>query len=454
MKFVGRGHELSVLRKEYLRTPSFVLVTGRRRIGKTRMISEFIADVDSLYFFSNKVSAPVILEEFSAAVSGYAGTPGASYASWKGVFSAFARSRSGKKVLVIDEFQNMMRADPDLVPHLQDIWDNVLSKEDVMLILCGSHISVMESLDKTYDAPLYGRFTRHMRVGQLPFSDTGGEDFRDSVLRYSVHGGVPKYIELLGKEDLFECIRSEIMDPSAIMFDDPVTLLDDETKEPAGYMSIMKAIADGNHRISDIASRIQVPVTSLVRPLNRLMEMCLVRKDVPVTEKYDRSRNSLYMIADHYTAFWFRFVYPYMSALQTGNDSGAMANVRSHLVDRHASFVFEDICREQVYGMSDELGFVPRAVGRFWNRDTEIDVMAVDGDSKRAFVGECRFRLNTPVGVHELNELRKKCSGLKELDGYRITYGLFSVSGFDPALSGTDVLLVNGGIVVGRPGTD
>lgn len=444
--FIGRDREMAILEGEYTRQNSFILMTGRRRIGKTRLISEFIHGKDALYFFANKTSSLLLLEGFSRAVSGYFGT-NAVYPTWKDALTAYAKD-GAKRILVIDEFQNIMYAEEDIASVLQDTWDQVLSDSGIMLILCGSHISVMEELAKNYDSPLYGRFTRHMTVGPLSFDTVKGDDYVESVKRYAIHGGVPRYMELLGKGDLNEAVRLDVMDPSSIMFDDPLVLMDDEVKSPGGYMSILSAIAHGNRRMTDIASALQTPTTSLTSPLKRLTDMRMVRREVPVTESEEKSRNGLYQITDNYTAFWFRFVVPYMSALQIGEYDGAMAHFRAHFAEHHASFVFEEICRRSVYSMTDAIGFIPSRVGRYWSKNVELDVVALDTDGKRAFVGECKFRSEKPVGRHDLMSLLSDCSEARELDKYDIIYGLFSVTGFEEQLYGMDVILVDKGKIV------
>lgn len=446
--FIGRTRELEILEDEYSNPQSFVLMTGRRRVGKTRLIKEFIRNKDALYFYCNKVNTRSILDELSASIAQYSDRTYGEFRDWKEAFSAFAHCKDGKKLLVIDEFQNMIYADKDIIAYMQDILDNTLSGEEVMVILCGSHISIMDNLAKDYKSPLYGRFTRHMRISQLPFHVLKDDDYIGSLERYAVHGGVPKYMELLRDGDLENAIRKDVMSPSAMMFDDIMFILNDELREPASYMSIMKSIAHGNHKISDIASNLQIPVTSLVKPLDRLMEMGFIRRDVPINEDPERSRNGLYVFDDNYSAFYFEFVGPFRSSLELDDTDGAMEYWKKHFSEHLVAFVFEEECRRSVYRMSKDIGFIPRKVGRYWDKHCEIDVVALDTDSKKAFVAECKYHRKEPMGPSDLNRLMAKAESVKELHGYDIGYGLFSVSGFTDPLFDRDVLLVNKGVVV------
>lgn len=449
--FLGRESELAVLEREYINDSSFVLLTGRRRIGKTRLIREFIKNKDSLYFFAGRENDHMMLKSFSDTVSRYLGIS-VEFTTWAGAFESLVNT--GRKVVVaIDEFQNMVYSDVSIISSLQHIWDSILFDSRIMLIVCGSHVSVMNGLADDYEGPLYGRFTRHMTLGPLPFDAVRGDDYVESVRSYAIHGGVPKYMESLGDGDLEESMLNNILDSSSMLFDDPLVSMSDEVRDPAGYMSILMAISCGNHRITDISSALKVPVTSLARPLDNLISMRLVRRDIPVTEQEGRSRRGLYVFADNFTAFWFSFVNPFMSALQIGEKDGAMEYWRAHFSEHHASFVFEEICRRSAYRMADVLGFTPIKVGRYWDKNVEADVVALDTDGKKAFVAECKFRSSKPVGMHELSALETKCKDIKALKDYEIVFGLFSVTGFEDSLYETDTILIDKGKIVNNSGT-
>ena len=446
--FIGREKELSILEDEYNSIRSFVLITGRRRVGKTRLITEFISKKDAMYFYCDKINSIPMLDGFSKCISEYSGRTYGQFKDWKDAFTAFSECKPGKKILAMDEFQNIVYADKNISAYLQDIWDNVLSKTDIMLIVCGSHISVMEDLIRDKSEPLYGRFTRHIRVRQLPFDVVRDDDYVTSLERYAVHGGIPKYMELLRDGPLKRSIELDVMDPTSMLYYDPVFMLNDEVRETASYASILRSIANGNHRPVDIASNLQIKETSLGKPLRTLMEMGLLRRDTPITDDPEKSKNALYMFDDNYSSFWFKFVSPFTSALEIGQTEGALAYWNAHFYEHHVAFVFEEICRRSVYKMSKEIGFVPRKVGRYWNKKYEIDIVALDTDGKKAFVAECKCRENKPVGSHELNALMSKAEDLKSLKEYDIRYGLFSITGFTDEVKKRDVLLVDKGKIM------
>ena len=457
MEFIGRERELGLLERELERESSLILITGRRRVGKTRLIKEFFKGKEALYYFAQEMSGAVMLRDFSSELSRHTGRTYGEFRSWRDAFKAFAESSNGRKILAIDEFPNMIGSTDGFLSMFQEIWDDVLKQHGVTLILCGSHITVMERLDKDRRSPLYGRFSRHIIVNPLPFStvfaSTGGE-YTDAVEEYSVHGGVPRYMELFDGRPLGDNVRDNVMDSSSMMFDDPRVLLGEEVKSVATYMSVVAAVAGGNRRSSEIASAIEVPATTLTPYLSRLMDIHVLGRSVPVTERHpERSRSALYSVADNYTAFWFRFVRPYMSELGLGHSEWAMSMFDAHFVERHVAFVFEDICREQTRSMSKEIGFIPERVGSYWSKSVEVDVLAVNDAERKAFAAECKYHKGNPVDNHVLNELRGKVASIPELKGYDVTLGLFSVSGFDERVLGErSVVLVDRGNVMEHRG--
>ncbi len=453
MEFIGRERELKILEKEYSKESSFVSITGRRRVGKTRLIKEFLKEKNSMYFLPTKQIDRFVLDDFSESVCRYSGRIQGKYRNWKEALLSFAESNDDKKVLVIDEFQNLFEKDKSFLSVFQEIWDEHLSSKNIMLIVCGSHVTTMESLDKDHDSPLYGRLSRHITLFPLSFKDVrDDENYIESLENYAVLGGIPRYMELFDEKTLLKNIEYNVLDPSALMFDDPEILLGYEVREPTSYTSIMKAIANGNRKITSISSALEIPATTLNTYLKRLIEVNMLERTVPITDSNpEKSKNGLYSISDNYFAFWFKFVYPYRSELTLGNTKWALSEIEKRFVENHVSFVFESVCRDAIRDFDIDVGFIPTRIGSYWNKNTEIDVMAINDTEKKVFAAECKYRRNTPVDFHVLEKLENKCRSLDELKDYEITYGLFSVSGFDQSiLSRKDVILINEGKVVNR----
>lgn len=434
MEFIGRKEESSILEDEYGKRSSLVIIYGRRRVGKTALIDNFLRNkVNSLYFLATEESSPLNLERFSSSVSKLLGIPSAMFRDWESALDAATKGR--KTVVAIDEFQYLAQADPALPSVFQHAWDTILSKRDVMLILCGSFIGMMEKYTLNYSSPLYGRRTASIKLGPLTFSDvcsvSKGIAYRSLVERYAVTGGVPRYMEIMNGTSLEEDVCRHIFSRNGILHEEPLFLLKDEVKDPVNYISILRTIAAGNRKVSDIAGRMEVPSNRLSPYLSTLTDMEILERAVPVTENNpERCRNGIYRIKDGLIGFWFAFVYPYMEYLDKGHADAAMENFRARFDESFASFAFENICRE--IAANELKGY--RKTGSYWDRDTEIDVVAVDPDGRRIFAGECKFRREEKVTVKVLESLKAKCAKVRDFEGYSLEYGMFSVSGFDENL--------------------
>ena len=434
MEFIGREEESSILEREYGERSSLVIIYGRRRVGKTALIDNFLRDkTNSMYFLATEESVVLNLERFSSSVSGLLGIPGARFSDWESALDA--ATKYGKTVIAIDEFQYLAQSDPAIPSIFQHAWDTILSKRDVMLILCGSFIGMMERYTLNYSSPLYGRRTASLKLGPLTFSDvcsvSKGVGYRDLVERYAVTGGVPRYMEIMNGPSLEDDVYRHIVSRNGILYEEPLFLLKDEVKDPVNYISILRMIAAGNRKISDIAGRMEVPSNRISPYLSTLIDMGIVERMVPVTENSpERCRNGIYRIKDGLIGFWFSFVYPYKEYLDKGYTSAAMENFRTRFDEAFVSFRFEDVCRE--IAACELEGYTK--TGSYWNKDMEIDVVAVDPDGRRIFAGECMFRREEKVTTKVLELLKAKCSKVRDFEGYSMEYGLFSTSGFDENL--------------------
>ena len=462
-KFVDRDAELRVLEREYAREDtSFVVVYGRRRVGKTELISQFIRDKRALYYLATEEPELHNLESFQSVAADFLQNDllrSARVSRWEDIFREIAHacgSAGERAVIVIDEFQYLGRANPAYLSIFQRIWDTSLRHANVMLILCGSLISLMRDQVLSEESPLYGRRTAQIRMGQIPFSHyrefLPRRSMRELVERYAVTGGVPKYIELFeDKEDVYSAISANVLDRSGFLYDEPNFLLQREVPDEGTYFALIRAFAGGAHRPIEISSDFGLKQTSLGKYLKTLIDLDVLERQVPVTESNpDKSKKSLYRIKDNFLQFWFRFVLPNLSYLETGRTAAVERRIRDHFVDGHVAYVYEDVCRERLWELadSDELGFVPERVGRWWSGSDEIDVVGLSAGEKRAVWGECKF-WKDPVGANTLRALEEKVTRVPWEKGVRTDiFALFSVSGFTDELrriaaTRDDVLLVD-----------
>ena len=446
-RFVDREQEMATLQSEYERDgSSLVVLYGRRRVGKTTLISEFIKNKNALFFLASEESEAqnrLAFQEKTADFLNSVLLKNVEVKSWDVLFRAIMDTHfDSKPVIVLDEFQYLGRSNPAFPSVFQRIWEEILKDRQVMVILCGSLISMMQSQTLAYDSPLYGRRTAQIRLKQIPFAyyhEFFPEKSRKELIEmYAVTGGVPKYIELFSQsKDIYSAIETCVLNRSGYLYDEPHFLLQQEVSEVGSYFSIIKAIAAGNTKLSAIAGVLEVKSTSLTKYLKTLIDLDILEREVPVTEDSpEKSKKGLYKIKDNYLRFWFAFVYPNMSFIESGHGRIVMDKIRKSLVRNHIAFVYEDVCRERMWEMNAQSAwpFYFSKLGRYWDSKEEIDIAAIDPDGKNLILGECKY-WQEPVGVSVLRELEAKAKTVSwEKEKRKTWLVLFSVNGFTEEL--------------------
>ena len=466
MKFLGREKEILVLEKEYARDGGFVVIYGRRRIGKTTLIKQFIKSKTAFYFLATKEVESQSMKRFAGVIARTTGNSvlqKAAFSDWLDLFQAVADYKPNeKKVLVIDEFPYLVKVNDSFPSILQNAWDEILKDSNVMLILCGSLISMMKKHALSYESPLYGRRTAQMRIAPLPFTtvyENQKLSFEEAAEQYSITGGVPKYMEFFSDgQPLYEQIKENVLSKNGFLYEEPNFLLTDEVQVPTNYFSIIKVIADGNHKLGTIAGILGLETSALTPYLKTLSELGFIEKQVPVTEKNaEKTRKGLYFISDNFLRFWFRYVYPYKGELELDNTQISLDELDKDFKEKFVAFAYKDICKEIFARLCSDkaIEFTPSKIGSYWLNDksgnTQIDVMAVDTVNKRLFAGECKYH-NQPIDADVYFELVKKVDNSSEIKsafkGYTVIYGVFSKSGFtsrmtDISNSNPNLFLIN-----------
>lgn len=466
MNFLGREKEILVLEKEYARDGGFVVIYGRRRIGKTTLIKQFIKSKTAFYFLATKEVESQSMKRFAGVIARTTGNSvlqKAAFSDWLDLFQAVADYKPNeKKVLVIDEFPYLVKVNDSFPSILQNAWDEILKDSNVMLILCGSLISMMKKHALSYESPLYGRRTAQMRIAPLPFTtvyENQKLSFEEAAEQYSITGGVPKYMEFFSDgQPLYEQIKENVLSKNGFLYEEPNFLLTDEVQVPTNYFSIIKVIADGNHKLGTIAGILGLETSALTPYLKTLSELGFIEKQVPVTEKNaEKTRKGLYFISDNFLRFWFRYVYPYKGELELDNTQISLDELDKDFKEKFVAFAYEAICKEIFARLCSDkaIDFTPSKIGSYWLNDksgnTQIDVMAVDTVNKRLFAGECKY-YNQPIDADVYFELVKKVDNSSEIKsafkGYTVIYGVFSKSGFtsrmtDISNSNPNLFLIN-----------
>lgn len=408
--FVDREHEWAFLERASLeKRAQHIVIYGRRRVGKSFLTSRFISEKGGVYYLCSKGNEREQLELLSNRLADHFADEGLAsrpFSKWHQFFEYIAKKSSGKRLFIeFDEFPFLIEANPAVPSIFQKYWDELLSKANIYLVLCGSSIGMMESKVLGYRSPLYGRRTGQWKLDQLGFKEVTEFFGRNATMAhmvevYAVTGGMPFYLKAFHLEKTaLENIMLSVARKGSPLSEEGEVLVREELPEAMTYFSILHAIARGETRQSDIANHVGVPATTLTRYLSNLQRLNLIERIIPVTEK-ERSKKALYIISDNFLRFWFRFIYPNMSYIEEENYP-KLGEIIGKGFGSHVGRVFEGVCMQFILERRkmDNASFP--TIGHWWGayRDdetgerkaAEIDIVTLDEKSTEILFAECKW---------------------------------------------------------------
>ncbi|OQO92976.1 ATPase [Saccharomonospora piscinae] len=418
MVFLNRVDELAYLRRRVAGDSAELLVVyGRRRVGKTELLTHLAAETRSLVFEATETVNHEQLLDFTTELARVSDDPllaAQPLTSWDAALAAVARFVGDQRtVVVLDEFQLLAQQAPELESVLSRWWRTTGRTLPLVLVLAGSEVSFFE--DDVLAGRLYGRRTGQLRVEPFLARDTGlfhpGYSAEDAIRTYSVCGGVPYYLERFTDDrPLAAHLLDEVFDRGGLLHDEAELLLRQSIRDPAGHVAVLRAIAHGHNRNSTIAARTGLEPAQVTKVLRVLERLGLVQQERPVTTS-QRAKKTSYRIADQFLRFHYRFVEPARSQLRTRALAEAyLEQTVLPRFDEHTSLAWEDVCREHVL-----LSFPDVArIGRWWGpvptgqdrrtEERELDIVGLDPQHQVSVVGMCKWT-RSAVDFDELNLL-------------------------------------------------
>lgn len=441
--FIGRKRELGILQRRYASGDfEFVGIYGRRRVGKTALINEFVRDLPCGYCTAVEDDASVNLALLSQAVlelqnPGADRTLAPTYRDFgTALDAAFAAARNRRAILVIDEFPYLASSYPTFPSMLQAAIDRNREGSGLFLILCGSSLSFMKEQLLDQKSPLYGRRTAQLELRPFDFFEARAffpnMDPAEVACIYGMVGGVPLYLRQFDAgRSLEENVDRAFLSPDSILFEEPANLLKQEVSKAAPYNAVLSAIAAGASQHNEIAGSSGMESAALDYYLKELRRLGLVEREEPVTGR--GGRKGVWTLTDNLFRFWYRFVRPRQTLVERGLAAGVGVRIVEDL-PVYMGPVFETITRDWLWRQlaQGSLPFDVTDIGRWWGNDpvarsqAEIDVVAVD-EQATTLVGECKWQ-GAPTGSDQLGKLdaRARLAGAGSLTPRWV----FSRSGF------------------------
>lgn len=452
--FLCRENELLKLNRRYKNNGlECIIIYGRRRVGKTALINEFIKDKPTIYFPALAANAQGNLAALSKAIHTFHYPDAVSapvYSSFDEAFSEITRilKENGRVVFVIDEYPYLAKSDESIASRLQHLLDHDWADTNLFLILCGSSVSFMEDEVLSSKSPLFGRRTGQFRIEPLTYLESARFhpelSPEENALIYGITGGIPHYIRKLNVQTTVkDALLENLLDPSSYLFEEPENLLRQELREPAIYNSIITAVANGASKQSEIASKAGIEITVSSKYLRVLTELGIITKIEPVIDK--TKRKTQYRITDNFFRFWYRFVPENMMQITSGTILRTYDTVVGKYLPEYMGLVFEQICRQYLLYYMKEPPFPFRAIGEWWGTDpvqkkeAQLDIVAIgDKDENLSsgqnfLIGSCKYK-NELIGTDELR-LIQDYSAIFTSAKDDCFYYIFSKSGFTNGLN-------------------
>jgi len=437
MRFYGREEELKQLQisREMSNTGSrFTVVTGRRRIGKTSLILKSVEGTRYMYLFVSRVAQNILCREFQSSIEEEGIELPGSYSNLGELLKALMiYSRNETLTLIIDEFQDLEYVDKAIFQDIQKVWDRYKGDSHLNLIVSGSAHSMMTRLFENEKEPLFGRPTSKIALGPLPVSimmavlkdHNKGCTSGDMLTFYMLTGGVPLYMEALmdnGAVTSKSMLEYAVSLGSVFIADGREALVSEFGKDYRIYFSIMQLLSSGKRRRSELEDVLGTTVGPYLERLEE--EYGFVRHIIPMFSE-PNGRNTRWIVSDMYLRFFFRFIRPGASLIESGRYDLLLRTILPDIPE-YEGRALEDLFRRRI---SEEDSYT--AVGSYWSRkgDVEIDIVVLDDVEMRARLIEVKrnpkkldiggLRSKGERLVHELKDYSVSYEGLSEDDVMR-----------------------------------
>ena len=401
--FFDRKSELNQLKKEFDRDEfRFILIYGRRRIGKTRLVKKAIEDNKSFYFLSKKTKPEKDLDrlinhfnkKFDINIT----------AETFEEFFEELKKRFDNLIFCIDEFSFWVEKDDAICSTFQIIIDEILKDTKIKLILLGSSISIMESL-LSYKNPLYGRSHTRINLSHVKIKELLKEknmSIKNSIKLYGLTNNIPAYMNELNYNPTKDMINKTFFNKYNLLNSDAERILKDEFRNYVLYLNILFAISEGKTKLKEISNYTKTDISNISKYLKILETLRLIKREWPITINHKKPTKGIWKINDFFFKFWMKFVYPNIEEIELENFK--FKHIEKDF-NRYLGFVFEEYIKELIKTIYPKFKF-----GRWWHKEKEIDIV---GLNKREIIfSECKYKDN--VNPEKLyNKLKKKKNSVK-----------------------------------------
>ena len=418
------------------------VIYGRRRIGKSRLITEFIKDKRASYYVASKTSLEdnvrkwgrQFIEDVASDLTG------AEFTDLENFFRFISHfCKEERLILALDEIPYIAETDASFLSRLQAAIDTIFASGNIYLILCGSAISFMEKEIMSEKSPLFGRRTNQIFLKPFDYMDAARFVPRytaeDKAIVYGVTGGVAKYLTLFDDtQTLDQNLTGLFFSTAGYLYEEPYNLLVQEFRSVNTYNAVIEACSNGANRVNEIADKTHESAAALSYVLKNLMTIGVISKVSAITDEKNKKKVS-YEIADGMYRFWYRFIPMARAAIEMDKGEIYYNKYVKGKLHEFMGEIFEHMCRHYILsqGLEGRLNCIVTNTGKWWGlghdrKPTDIDVVGIDNINNQALLGECKFK-NEPVDKTVYNSLMER-KGLINRKYVEVQYAFFSLSGY------------------------
>ncbi len=446
MRFYNREYELSELERVLglcRRSVHFTIISGRRRVGKTELVKKFCSGKEHLYFFIGRKKLPLLIEELSSIAKAKI-TPFPTITKFDEWLEFLLNNLDNGTIIFFDEFQNFKYVDESIFSDFQKVFDKYRTKLKIHVIIAGSHITLMNKIFSDSKEPLFGRATEKYVLKPLPFKEVSRMlseikviDIEEQIRWYTVFGGMPKYYVIaeeqgLEGKEIFSALKTLLFRDFAPLKEEAKSVLVEEFgSEHPSYFSILEAVSLGNSEMTTIANKSGISIKSISKYLGLLVkDFGYLDYETPITEEKPwKSKKGRYFLSDNFFRFWFRYIYRNRSDYEIGNYEIVINKVEQDF-DSIVGKEFEKVSKEFLIKMSrqNKLQLNFSKIGKWWHKDKEIDLVAMNEITEDIFFFECKWKeLKEAAARKILDDLKIKSKSVNwRLDTRKEYFGLIA----------------------------
>ena len=447
--FYGRVHELELFNQKVKSNKAeFLVLYGRRRVGKTQLCLEFLKNKENkgAYFLATQEKEKYNISNFKKELAESLNDDIflSLKDNWEDIFK-YLSTKKERLTIVVDEFPYLIKSNSAVVSIFQRVWDLYLSKSNIFLVILGSSISIIENEVLSYQSPLYGRRTAQYNLQKLDFKTLNkfypNYSFENLLLIFATLDTIPFYLNIFDKNiSFYKNLEKYFFVKDSILYEEGDFLLKEEFKEIMVYKSILKEIAIGNTKFNEISLNAKIEKTKLTQYLKNLQVLRLIKKEVSFGEDILKSRKSIYSLNDNFLTFWFKYVLPNKDIIEKNKPEELVKIVQNNISD-YLGYVFEQVVKEYM-----SIVFNISLCQRWWFKEDEIDLIGLNKVDDIMYFIECKYK-KRQAGINVLEDLRKK-STLVRFKSKKKVFVIVSKSGFTNKLkisakNQDDVILVS-----------